>query len=99
VANANRYATAVATNWVTIFRLKAISLKRLSRRYPDISRVYQAMRKNRQPRLKNVVKRVMFMQTIFKESGPKVCVTIKAAINLPTLDKRYGRCDSFCSVR
>lgn len=94
----NRFATAVSLTWVTLFRLKVVSLKRLSRRFPDLHRVYKRMENSKPSRLKQVVKRIMFVQNLFKEGGPKVCVTIKAAINLPTVDKRYGRCDSFCTV-
>jgi len=94
-----RFSTAIATEWVVLFRLKTESLVRLGRRFEDLKSVYHSMQKNSKgSKLKGLVKRVMQFQRLFKEVGPKIVVSVKAAINLPTLDKRYGRCDPFCIV-
>eukprot|EP00281_Chroomonas_sp_CCMP1168_P023902 CAMPEP_0206224718 /NCGR_PEP_ID=MMETSP0047_2-20121206/7173_1 /ASSEMBLY_ACC=CAM_ASM_000192 /TAXON_ID=195065 /ORGANISM="Chroomonas mesostigmatica_cf, Strain CCMP1168" /LENGTH=885 /DNA_ID=CAMNT_0053647689 /DNA_START=105 /DNA_END=2759 /DNA_ORIENTATION=+ len=97
-ASAERISTAVAITWATLYRLNKTSLDVLSRRFPDIKDVYRKMRYLSVTRFKMVALRVMNFQRILKDSGARLYVTAHAAINLPALDKRFGRCDAYASL-
>ena len=94
-----RLSTAVAASWVMLFKLDKSSLKMVARKFPQMEKVYQQIKRKKASKLmKSVHKVIQAQQTQYKDMA-KLFVHLECAINLPRMDGFLGSCDAYCTIQ